>query len=62
MVVLLSVGIEGWGTKEEVSRSAGRGPELRRAAAGGDLGDGCSAGCLEGTERVVDLRRRAGCA
>jgi hypothetical protein len=46
MVALLWVGIEGWGTKEEVSRSAGRdrGPELRWPAAGGDLGDGGSAG------------------
>ena len=44
MVALVSVGIEGWGTKEEVSRSAGRGPELRWPAAGGDLGDGRSAG------------------
>ena len=43
--------------KEEVSRSGGcgRGPELRRAPAGGDLGDGRSAGCLEGAESVVEL-------
>ena len=57
MVVPLWVGIEGWGTKEEVSRSArrGRGPELCRAAAGCDLGDGRAAGGLEGAERVIDV-------
>jgi hypothetical protein len=57
MVALLSVGIEGWGTKEEVSRSEGSvgRPELCWPAAGGDLGDCCSAGCLEGMERAVDL-------
>jgi hypothetical protein len=57
MPVLLWVGIEGWGTKEEVGRSAacGGGPELRRPAAGGDLGDGRSAGCVEGAECVVEL-------
>ena len=57
MVALLWVGIEGWGTKEEVSGSGGwgGGPELRRSAAGGDLGDCRSSGCLEGTECVVDL-------
>ena len=51
-------GIEGWGTKEEeVSRSEGWGCdlELRGPAAGGDLGDCRSSGCLEGAERVVDL-------
>ena len=50
MLVLLWVGMEGWGTKEEVSRSLGRdrGPELRGAAAGGDLGGGRPAGGLEG--------------
>jgi len=50
MVVLFWGGIEGWGTKEEVSRSSGggRGPELCWPAAGGDLGDCRSAGCLEG--------------
>lgn len=57
MVVLLCVGIEGRGTKEEVSRSGGRGggPELCGAAAGGDLGDGRSAGASEGSEVVVEL-------
>src|SRR5579875_2239719 len=57
LVALLWVGIEGWGTKEEVSRSGGGGggPELGWSAAGSDLGDGGSAGCLEGLERVVDL-------
>ena len=57
MVVPLCVGIEGWGTKEEVSPSVGRGggPELGGAAAGGDLGDGRSAGALEGSEGVVEL-------
>ena len=57
MVMLLWGGIEGWGTKEEVSRSAGLGggPELRGTAAGRDLGDGRSAGGLEGGERVVEL-------
>jgi len=57
MVVPLWMGIEGWGTKEEVSRSAdrGRGLEVRGAAAGRDLGDCASAGGLEGAERVVDL-------
>ena len=48
MPVLLGVGIEGWGTKEEVSRLAacGGGPELRWPAAGRDLGDGRSSGGL----------------
>ena len=62
--VPLSVGIEGWGTKEEGKslRGRGRGPELRGAAAGGDLGDGRSAGGLEGAECVSRSGRRAGCA
>src|SRR5207247_8379025 len=57
MPVPLRVGIGGWGTKEEVSRSGGGGrvPELRGAAAGGDLGDGRSTGGLERVEGVVDL-------
>ena len=50
-------GHRGVGYKEEVSGSGGwgGGPELRRSAAGGDLGDCRSSGCLEGTECVVDL-------
>jgi hypothetical protein len=57
MPVLFWMGIEGWGTKEEVSRSGGggRGPEVCGASAGGDLGDGRSAGGLEGAECVVEL-------
>ncbi len=57
MVVPLWGGIEGWGTKEEVSRSVrgGRGPELRGPAAGGDLGHGRSAGGVEGVECVVEV-------
>src|SRR6266536_268505 len=56
MAVPLRSGTEGWGTKEEVSRLAGRGrgPELRGASAGGDLADGRSAGGLEGAEGVVE--------
>jgi hypothetical protein len=57
MVVLFWGGIEGWGTKEEVSRSAGLGcgPELCGPAAGSDLGDARSAGGLEGVEGGVEL-------
>ena len=36
-------------------RGGAGGPELRGPAAGGDLGDGRSTGCLEGAERVIDL-------
>lgn len=56
MAVPLWGGIEGWGTKEEVSPSArgGRGPELCGAPAGSDLGDGRSAGGLQGAERVIE--------
>src|SRR5437870_3111418 len=57
MPVLVWVGMEGWGTKEEVSDlgSGGRCPELSGAAAGGDLGDGRAAGGLERPEGVVEL-------
>src|ERR1700730_11362383 len=64
MVVLFWGGIEGWGTKEEVSRSGGVGcgPELRWAAAGSDLGDGRAAGGLQGVQGVVELTGGLGVA
>ena len=62
MVALLWVDIEGWGTKEEVSGSVGCGcgPELGWSAAGGELGDGRSAGCWR-ARRAWSIWRRAGC-
>jgi hypothetical protein len=57
MPVPVWAGMEGWGTKEEVSRlgSGGHCPEPCGAAAGGDLGDGRAAGGLERLEGVVEL-------
>ena len=45
----------GYERRSKSLRGRGRGPELCGAAAGGDLGDGRSAGGLEGVECGVDL-------